>query len=210
MLTLIKNIVRISKGNMKLGTKIPNINLSPPKSCAKMPCLNTGCYAMKAYRQYPNVKESWDFNYNLFRENPEAYFDMIIDKLSRKKSSNRKYVRWHSAGEIINQEYVDGMFRVARAIPKTRFLCFTKKYGLNYSDRPENLAIIFSTWPNLYPPKRLIETHPIAWMNDHSEKTETKIKEESKNAMNCPGSCETCKACWHIHENKHDVIFAKH
>ena len=93
--------VHISHGNMKIG-KIFNINLPPGISCYKgVPCnCNSGCYALKAYKMYPNVKKAWDENFEIYQDNPKYYFDNIIIQLKSKKYFDR--FRWHSSGDIVD------------------------------------------------------------------------------------------------------------
>ena len=194
---------RISRKNMKLGT-IRNVNLSPLKTCQEMPCLNKGCYSMKAYRLYPDTRESWNHNVSMVAKDIVGFFDSIIFYLNKSK---QKYFRWHAAGEIPSQEYFNQMVRVALSCPQIKFLVFTKKYELDFSKTPSNLQIIPSSWPGWKFPKGYLSTKrtiPIAWMEDG---TDTRIKRWGKNPRACPGSCVTCKACW---TSKRDIIFHKH
>lgn len=195
----------LSKGNTKLG-KIPQVNLSPVMTCKKMPCLTSGCYSMKGYKQYPSCRTSWTANVKEFLSSPDKFFQDIMEKLQRKK--NRDFFRWHSAGEIPNNEYFEGMKKVASVFPKTRFLVFTKKYGINTDDLPGNLTIVFSTWPNLKIPEKIKRSFPIAWMEDGTQKR--RIQENAKMPFVCMGDCRLCKVCWFLNERKHDVIFPKH
>ena len=116
--------VKISKGNKKIG-KVWNISLTPVLSCPSgVPCAKD-CYAMKAYKQYPNVRKAWDHNLREFMTDSEAYFDSIIDQLASYKGTT---FRWHVAGDIPSQVYYNGMVRVAREYPKIQFLAFTNNF----------------------------------------------------------------------------------
>ena len=55
--------ITITKGNKKLPKETLNFSLPPEKTCpyATSDC-KKWCYAKKAYRQYPNVRKSWDEN----------------------------------------------------------------------------------------------------------------------------------------------------
>src|ERR1035437_7168846 len=128
-------IARISRCNQKIG-ETPNINLNPHYVCQKMKCLKEGCYALKAFHQYPPVRENWTNNIEAFTLSSHLYFLDISTHIQRSK---KKFFRWHSAGEIVNQEYLNGMFKVANEKPSVKFLCFTKKYYLDYSMKPANL-----------------------------------------------------------------------
>lgn len=92
--------VKISRGNSKLG-KIPNINLPPVVTCEKgVPCANKECYALKAFKQYKNVRDAWGHNLKVYLENSTHYFESIINQL--KKIKNVFRFRWHSSGDIVD------------------------------------------------------------------------------------------------------------
>lgn len=190
--------VCISPGNSKLGKHIPNISLTPCATCnPEAPC-RSKCYAMKAYRQYPNVKKAWDLNTALVKLNDIAFFEEVCRYL--REHNHPKYFRWHVAGDILNQDYLEGMKIVALNHPNTRFLAFTKK-NLDFSNLPANLQIVASQWPGWNNP---VEGLPKAWMQDGTE------SRENKESFLCPGKCDNCKVCWHLSETKQDVTFLAH
>jgi len=196
----------ISKGNMKLGG-IPNISLSPVWSCVKgVPCAK-GCYAMKSYRMYPNVKTAWNNNLAMAKNETEKYFSDINDYMQNKKPA---FFRWHVAGDILDYVYFNSMLVIALQNPNTKFLCFTKNYkvvneylvDLNAVNQslPDNFKLYFSAWSD---DTWIIDNPfdiPIAYMQDGKQ-----IIPES--AFTCPGSCEDCKHCF---VNGNAVVFKKH
>lgn len=93
--------VRISAGNTKLGS-IPNVNLPPITTCEEqVPCaVNKGCYAIKAFRQYPNVRNAWNNNLKVYQLNSNFYFTSIINQLRKIRHLPR--FRWHSSGDIVD------------------------------------------------------------------------------------------------------------
>lgn len=187
----------ISPGNMKLKN-IPNVSLTPCVTCAdNAPCKNK-CYAMKAFRMYPSVKKAWNENTEIAKSNPVKYFDDIVDYLLRKRP---KYFRWHVAGDIPNQSYLGMMKHIARLFPNTRFLAFTKKHDLEFSDIPGNLQIVYSLWPEWGSKKVGM---PAAYMQDGKE------NRVNGTEIICPGSCADCKVCWHLSEIGKDVVFNVH
>lgn len=190
-------MVNISKGNKKVGN-IPNVSLTPCTTCpADAPCRDK-CYAMKAYRQYPNVRAAWNGNTEAARNHTAEYFAGIHDFIQKKKPS---HFRWHVAGDIENQKYLDGMIEVAKKNPETRFLAFTKMHELDYTNKPENLEVVASLWSGW---GKKHETLPVAWMQDGKE---DRVPES---AVKCPGSCEGCKACWNLSRLHKDVVFDAH
>jgi len=83
--------------------------------------------------------------------------------------------------------------------PDTKFVCFTKRFDLDYSRLPKNLKIFFSLWPGMSLPKFPRNVHK-AWTQDG---TETRM---SKKVRECPGSCTGCMTCW----EGADVLFHLH
>ena len=199
---------RISKGNMKID-RTRNLSLPPVETCKGLPCLNEGCYAMKAWRLYPSVQISWGDNWRSFNKNADAFFDAIIGKIKRMKK-DKDFFRWHTGGEIPNQKYLNGMIRVALAHPKVKFLVFTKRYYLDFSEKPKNLEIVPSSWPGLKIPHKKIREQgfQVAWMDDGRDNR--RIQRNAKNVYECPGSCSKCRVCWSASRFGKDIMFHKH
>ena len=189
--------VKISDGNSKLG-KIPNISLPPVKACGNCEECAKDCYALKFFRMYPTVRNAWSGNWNCYKKSPVDYWDSIRQYLSKKAP---KYFRWHVAGDVVDQDYLDKMSEIARDNPDTTFLVFTKMYELNYANVPDNLSVIISAWPGkeLFNPSGL----PVAYMQDGHE---TRVE----NAIECPGLCQTCGMCFQLQKLGKNVVFDKH
>lgn len=189
---------KISKGNTKLGKAIPNINLPPITSCVKDAPCKKECYAMKAYRQYKNTRTAWNYNLELYKTSPIEYFIGIDTFLTKKQP---RLFRWHSAGDIPDKLYLKLMCELARKHSRIKFLAFTKRYSFFKHVRiPTNLSIVFSAWPGYNMPK---SRFPIAFMQDG---TETRVK----NALECPGNCDSCGMCWELKNINKNVVFNKH
>jgi hypothetical protein len=191
----------ISKGNSKVGN-IPNISLVPVKDCTNCSACKKTCYALKAWRMYPQVRKAWKQNSIFAHKDIYNYFSEIGNYLAKKQP---KYFRWHVAGDILTQQYYDLMVSAAKEFPNTKFLCFTKAHSgkliINFSGRPKNLAIVLSMYPDMKCPRKKM---PRAWMQDG---TETRIPQD---AIECSGHCDTCNVCWDLHSLKQDVYFHKH
>jgi hypothetical protein len=184
----------ISRGNTKVP--YPNVSLTPVESCGNCEGCKAKCYALKAYRQYPNVRTAWDINLEHAKDG--SLFVEIENYLCKHKP---RFFRWHVAGDILDQVYLDHMCQLADVHPETKFLAFTKMYHLDYSRKPENLTIVFSAWPGQPMPET---TMPISWVQDG---TETRIPD---NALECPGNCGSCGMCWSLPKLGRDVYFHIH
>lgn len=195
-----KPCIAISLGNTKLGD-IPNISLIPGKDCGDVPCKRE-CYALKAWKQYRETRCAWTRNSKAAHKNPAQYFEQLSDFLERKHPA---WFRWHVAGDILDQDYLENMKSVAQHFPSTRFLAFTKRHDLKYRNIPSNLAVVFSMWPGWGSEAKARKLGiPLAWMDD---KSDPRIPES---AIECPGSCENCAMCWQLKRIGRDVTFKKH
>jgi hypothetical protein len=192
--------IKISPGNSKLG-RIPNTSVIPVSDCKDgVPCKDK-CYALKAWKQYPNVRSAWTNNSKLWRDDPYEARSSVIRQLKRMKKV--KYFRIHVAGDFINQTHLDVWSSIARRFPAIKFRAFTKRFDLNYGFIPANLIIGFSMWPGCKDrPPKIYDNMPKAWVQDG---TETRIPQYS---ILCMDDCNTCKVCWdnpprHIHFDIH-------
>ena len=197
-------IVAISKGNRKLGD-LMNISISPRTCCPEdVPCASDGCYALRAYRLYPDTRKAWSRNGRIAKRHPDSYFRQIAARVAKIKP---RLFRWHVAGDILNADYLQGMCRIAEENPETHFLAFSKAFDIvnRYEDReaiPGNLVIVFSAWPRMKIDNP--HGHRVAWMQDG---TETRVPED---AIECHGNCETCGLCYELPRLGVDVVFHKH
>ena len=200
---------RISNRVSKLGESIATINLPAKITCnPDAPCVkNGGCYACKGNFAYKSVANGIMKNYEAYEHDPQAYFNIIDSTL---KMIPYKYFRYHSSGDIVDETYLDLMFKVARKHKGTRFLCFTKKYKMvnNYltnHQKPANMVIVFSNWNDWIcdNPHNL----PTSWVRfGNGETIPAKANE-------CSGFCGECanteSSCWHLKKGQ-SVVFNKH
>ena len=192
--------VSISLGNTKLR-KLPNISLTPIESCPKgVPC-SKDCYAVKAQRRSKHAKRAWANNLAIARAAPDVYFGAIRKFLKKRKP---EHFRWHSAGDILGESYLEEMFRIALETPTTKFMAFTKNYGVLpyslYDELPDSLSVVLSAWPDypLYNPYEL----PVAWVEGDERIPEGDV-------FHCVGHCDTCFACWTLADIGLDVVLKK-
>ena len=143
-------MVKLSPKNRKLG-KIPSVSIPIAESCPPDAACIKYCYNNKIDKVYKNVPKSYQRNWDHYSSNSAEFFEHIIMQIKLSKS---KLFRWHVEGDIASPEYFLGMVAVAEALPKVRFLAFTKKYNIVNAfmanqAKPKNLAIIFSADDNL-------------------------------------------------------------
>lgn len=201
----LQNNLHISVGNTKTGA-IPSFSLPSGKTCSReacKTCFQQGCYARKIERLRPNVRKNYEENLALMTQRMEdaeaelnAYFNM---------PNATRLFRIHVSGDFYSEDYFRMWMRVAAAHPGTQFLAFTKQVQIirPYLDKlPKNLSLVWSAWPGSPVPKDVRKALPVAWMQDGTE------KRMKKNAMECPGNCESCGMCWAL--GGMDVVFKKH
>ena len=191
--------IKISKGNKKTG-RIPAVSLPPGYGCpADAPCRKS-CYACKSYRQYKETRAAWSGNARLQSKDRDSFFEQLYSRLSKSKP---RFFRWHVSGDIPDANYLERMILLAKLLPDTKFLAFTKHYDYNYRKLPDNLKVVLSMWDNY---GSLRKKMPRAWMRDPNN-PDPRIPVD---AVECPGNCETCGMCWNLDVIGKDVVFNKH
>lgn len=197
--------MHVSHTNSKLGGDIPSINLPPIITCrCDAPCTKGGCYALRGNWRFECVQKSLNNNLQAYFSNSKLFFDSIIVN-----TNLCRFVRWHSAGDIVDNNYFVGMCHVARVNKQTEYLCFTKKFEIindfisSGKRIPKNLHIVFSAWEKFVPenPYNLPVTY--VWAKDFDNST------IPKNAIPCSGKCDKCLACWQLKKGQ-SVFFKKH
>ena len=195
-------IVSISKGNSKMGA-IPSVSLPACITCnPNAPCFKL-CYAAKITRLYKTVKNAYENNLTILKENPALYWEQV-----KQGAKMARYFRFHVSGDIPNIEYFNNMVVLARELPHTNFLAFTKQYNIvneflnNGGVIPDNLKIIFSNWG--------------AWKceNPHALPECEIILKGTAPAPNwkiCGGNCTECACrgigCWELKNNETIAIY---
>lgn len=202
--------ITISQSNTKLGM-IPTISLPPIITCrTNAPCAKEGCYGTRGNYCYKNIKKSMEQNLLIYKTNENDYFKQVKDYLDQ-DIITYKYFRWHSVGDIPDSEYFENMIKLAKELPQTKFLAFTKQFEIvnevrkDYEHFPKNLQIVFSAWgdeldvPNPF-------NFPIAYVRFKDKTKNTKIPGIAKE---CNGDCSKCLKCWNIQQGD-AVVFNKH
>lgn len=196
--------VHISRGNTKLGENIPSVNLPVGCTCrVDAPCYKK-CYARRGRFAFSRNKSLLESNLKIWRENPVLFErDILIAAFTS------KFFRWHSSGDIPDENYFEMMIRVANKLPETKFLCFTKKYELvngfldNGGILPDNLVVVFSVWDSMPDNHHYL---PGAFVRfKHGESIVPDV------AKKCPNFCGDCVmtgcSCWDLKRGIQETRF---
>jgi len=123
-----------------------------------------------------------------FQRNSDALIEEISDDDIPKIKENM--ARFHSHGELLNQQHLLNFIMIAASYEEKRFVLFTKRRGMIRSltaPVPDNLVMIFSN-PRL---NAEMDTVPEGF-----HKTFNVVNEDGYE-INCGGkSCLDCQQCW--------------
>lgn len=196
------NKLSISPGNMKLGA-IPSVSLPACITCnPDAPCFKK-CYAARITRRYKQSRDAYARNLEILNTDPGAYWLQI-----KAAAMVTRFFRYHVSGDIPNALYLINMVQLARELPNTNFLAFTKQYKLINSylkdggTIPNNLKIIFSNWG--------------AWKCENPYNLpvcEIIFKNETPrdNWKICGGNCSECACrgvgCWELKQGETIAIY---
>jgi len=207
-------IVRISPGNTKLG-KIPSFNLLPLKTCAGSTALcRKYCYARQSLQYSCQANKAWTVNTYMVNKHLDAVEHTISHWLTKRKPV---LFRIHAAGDFVSQEYLDMWQRIAGKFTETRFLAFTKHFTLDYTEKPDNLVVMYSVFPDSdydsIPAdgnKLSFAVFPADMPDKHYDPTVDKQITDQRLTLPCPGDCRGCGVCWHIDRLDVNVMFKIH
>ncbi len=182
-------MIHISGGNAKLGS-IMNISLPPVVTCSNCGSCSKYCYAVRSYNRFTGTAAGWNENYLLFLTDPVLYFNCISYAVR-----TQRFFRWHVSGDIVNQEYLLGMIRVANENPKCEFLAFTKAYQtVNATIAagaviPSNVHLLFSAAPGVDMPNpyRIPECHI-----NFADPALNTYRGGAEYVYHCGGNCTEC------------------
>lgn len=199
-----ENKITISKGNKKMG-EIKSVSLPPIITCAENCTCAKKCYAAKLCRIYKNVKNSYNKNLYILKNNPDEYWRQVEDVLCVSR-----FFRFHVSGDIPSYDYFVRMVESVKNNPHCDVLVFTKRYAMantaisNGIEIPENLHLVFSEWEGMVMenPYNMPIAHVIF-----------KGEEPKGNWNICTGNCLECAKnkvnCWALKNGEH-VAFHEH
>lgn len=207
------NEVHLSTSNRKTG---PCCNALAFPTCAcreDAPCKESGCYCMKGTQKMAKVVAAYTRNLRLYNENPKDFWEQVKFKV---RHNPHPLFRYYDCGDIPDYDFFCGMIDLANTFPETKFMAFTKKYGIvnkwigENGDLPENLNVIFSAWHIGW---KVINPYdlPVAYV-DFKDKTLN--PEFPKGIAGCPNekdkaiTCSVCRKCWN--KKMKAVKFSQH
>jgi hypothetical protein len=196
--------ISISTGNKKMG-QIPSVSLPPVVTCKNCSTCAKKCYAAKLCRIYKTVREAYDRNLEILKEDRDSYFFQV-----KAAAITSRYFRFHVSGDIIDADYLDRMVKLARELKGTEFLAFTKNYEdvneyFTTHKKPKNLHLIFSlpfTGAKIENPHNLPQAAVIL-----------KGQTPDENWKICGGNCTECACkgvgCWELKKGE-TIAFYEH
>ena len=122
---------RLTDSNKKVKGYL--FSLPPVKSCLNCDSCKSSCYALKAYKQYPNVKNLWDSNFNLVKNNLkqlERDLTKQLTKISFQKK-HKRVVRIHQSGDFYSTKYIKLWLKLAAKFNNILFYGYTKVENYN-------------------------------------------------------------------------------
>jgi len=202
--------IKLSDGNHKLDRRIKCWSLPPIKTCPKSTdeCENF-CYALKSWKQYPNVRKAW--NRNLKQTKEDGFVEAMVDKIKRYRKLTA--VRIHVSGDFYSQDYFDKWVKIANKLPEVKFYSYTRVNTLDLSEKPDNLVVILSHEHytekdiNKYKSKGFDGIAKVMEENENVKEEEFVCPYE--NGVGCGTDDDSCDFCLKSTEFK-KIVFYKH
>lgn len=191
----------ISKGNRRMD--IPIFNLPSQITCPNSTKLcEKYCYAKKAERAWPNVLPSRKKNLKATKR--KDFIDKVIKELKNRDCS---YFRIHESGDFYSQEYFNKWCKIARKLNEINFLAYSQNYELNISNKPNNLILYWTVWPDS---KNIPKYGLKAYVIDRENKISNKLDINSGHLCKKENLDIKCNNCLYCFKGKGDVKFQLH
>ena len=204
----------ISNGNLRM--KIPTFSLPAIKTCPNSTSLcKKYCYARKSERVWKNVLRSRYNNFKLSKQN--AFIDMILKEetftmkmIKNIGKRNIKHFRIHESGDFYSQKYLEKWFDICRVFNGIKFLAYTQMYNLNWKEKPKNMIVYWTVWPDT--DKSKIPKGLRAYVIDDGKGKLPKytINKKIKICAKGKGNNLTCDKCLYCYKGSGDVVFKIH
>ena len=98
--------ISISKGNSKMGC-VPSVSLPAVETCIVCAC-NKKCFAKKIERLRPSVRNAYQKNLSILKENPDVYWREVEAAIMMSR-----FFRFHVSGDIPDAAYFAKMVEIA-------------------------------------------------------------------------------------------------
>ena len=189
----------LSYGNSKLHDNIAIFDLLAIYSCPNHSACANSCYAVKAQKTYPTA-----WNKRLLNTYLAIHNIPLLEKSIQTQLADRwiPYVRIHSSGDFINDDYTKMWIRIANALPLYRFYFYTKVQNNACIEELANLANVNKVESIL--PDGSLNYGSEAYIKDKADKYNITICDVT---MSGTGQCGL--TCTHCMTNKY-VLFKKH
>jgi len=181
-------------GNKKIGKDTLIFNMGSAAECPSkklgMCTLCKECYAMKAEKQYPSVREFRKRQGEYWRETASSRIKADI-RQALKKHKKVTRVRINESGDLYNVLDLNLLVRIAHENMDVTFYMYTHRADvvkLNKLTIPSNLVISISN-------------QKLEGFNEFRAVDKQTYKELPSNALKCKGDCRDCKLC-KINHNK--------
>lgn len=188
--------IKITNGNGKMQF-IPSINTN---TMSNDYCINKCTFGGKCYSQ-KQIKR-WKSNGIAWQENSDKLSGSIIDYDLLPKFFNTKVVRFHSHGELINNNHLINYINICNKNDDVTFTLWSKQYKLikecfKTNKKPDNLILIFSNSKF---------NAPLEKVPAYFDKTFNVIDKKSKIRANCSGKCKDCMICYTLGSKEKQII----
>lgn len=120
--------------------------------------------------------------------------ESLTDVSMRIKEQNKRFIRYHSVGELINEAHLGNFYEISKLVPDSIFGLWTKRKDLVYKygvKKPDNFSLVYSN-PVLNKPLKWI---PEGFNGLFNVVTYDYCKEHDI-VPNCHGRCIECLNCY--------------
>lgn len=183
-------------------------SIMPVETCiGSTPECRKACYDLRACKRWENVRDARARNTILARSGDfePLVCNWLICMLHTKKCETYRHFRIHEGGDFFSQAYLDAWIRICNRFPRIKFTAYTQSIELDFSNRPKNMSVYFSVWPDTK------ASHvKMAKRKGLRLSTVKKTVPKRTKAFVCGSkgkTCDKCRVCW---ANKFDVIFKEH
>lgn len=120
----------VTQGNRKLGKGVWHTNLpaGPSGSCGDTVSewCAVHCYAQKGHYMFPSVQSKYQASFELLRDDPGMFEAMLNLELAKLPAG--AVFRFHTSGDIYNEEHILIIRRIVLSNPTLVFYLYTRRW----------------------------------------------------------------------------------